>query len=92
MVRIPDLSKRRERPRAAIPHEAQNVAEVVREDDAREPRAVAQARDLEDLLFLLEEVFRVLARRVDPRAALVEVEELARDVLTGTLESHQNET
>ena len=74
-------------PVAALSHQPQDRAEVVREHRRAEPRDVAQARRLEDVLLLREQLARAVrvARgdrvRVDVEPALVQLEDLVRDVL-----------
>ena len=52
MIGVPHLLERVERPAAPLAHQSQDRAEVVRHDDPREPPAVDQPRDLEDVLVL----------------------------------------
>lgn len=79
--------KRIQAPAVPVADQAQNRAEVVREDDAREPPAVDEARGLEDLLVLLEQLRRALgvgrrdAGRILEVPALVELQQHLRDVL-----------
>ena len=52
MIGVPHLLERVERPAAPLAHQSQDRAEVVRHDDPREPPAVDEPRDLEDVLVL----------------------------------------
>lgn len=89
MVGLADLLERLQRPRGAVAHEPEDGAEVVREDDVREPPAVTEARGLEDLFVLLFELCGALGVRrrdcggVGPGVALVDGKQFLRDVLRG---------
>ncbi len=80
-------SERIQTPRVALPHEPQDRAEVVAEHATTEPRAVDQPRGLEDVLFLVEQLFcacgvgRRYLRGVDVGSAFVQLKELVRNVL-----------
>ena len=87
MVLLADLLERVEPPRGACACEPEDGGEVVGEDDVGEPGAVDEARGLEDLFVLL---CKLLSRRgfrgleeggILPGAALVDVEDFARNVL-----------
>ena len=53
MTRETTDTKRIQAPGAALTNEAENAGNVVRKDRASEPRAIDEARRLEDLLFLI---------------------------------------
>jgi hypothetical protein len=53
MTRETTNTKGIQAPAAALANEAENAANVVRKDRTSEPRAIDEARRLEDLLFLI---------------------------------------
>ena len=81
MVRVTHFLERVERPAAPLAYEAQDRGEVVRHDDAREPRTVDQPSSLEDVLVLHQECLLVCGRRIEISLALIQVQEPLGDVL-----------
>ena len=78
-------------PGATLANEAEDAANVVRKDRTSEPRAIDEARRLEDLLFLIGNLLyavRILQGDIIwvlPRATLINLKQFVCDVLNVTI-------
>ena len=89
VIFLPKLAEWVQAPAIALPDQAKNGREIVRENDETKPTAVDRSRDLEDFLFLVHDDFgAVFGVRwngvwILPRSALIDLQELLGDILNG---------